>query len=385
MTEGEAMKRLLGALVLALTMFIVGAIPALAFEEHTGTTVLIGPGQTVNDDVFAAGNDITVAGHITGDLYAFGQTVTLTSGSRVDGDIIGAAQTVTIDGTVGDSVRAAAQLVQIQPDAHIGGGLVTAAQNTTMGGVVARGLATASQQLQISGQVGKEVRAGVATLTILPSAKIAGDLIYSSSAQSSIPQGTVGGEVHYIAPTQQTTQAPANGSGLGHLFGFLWFVGNVIAGLLLVSLVPRLRDASRVEILGRPLATFGVGLVTLVVLPIVAILLLITVIGIPLSLIGIGGYIAFLYLGWLLTGYALGYLILRVVTEHGNWPLPGVAALPFLIGFIVLTLLRLIPYVGLLTALIGGCFGLGSLVVALYRSSSSAGRPLHDKGMDDVA
>jgi cytoskeletal protein CcmA (bactofilin family) len=379
------MKRLMGTLVLALAMFIVGAVPALAFQEHTGTTVLIGPGQTVNDDVFAAGNDITVAGHITGDLYAFGQTITLTSGSRIDGDIIGAAQTITIGGTVGDSVRAAAQSVQVLPDAHIGGGLVTAAQNTIMGGVVARGLATASQQLQITGQVGKEVRAGVATLTILPTARIAGDLIYSSSAQSSIPQGTVGGQVHYIAPTQQTPQAPANGSGIGHIFGLLWFLGNVIAGLLLVSLVPRLRDASRVEILGRPWATFGVGVITLVVLPILAAVLLITVIGIPLSLIGIGGYIAFLYLGWLLTGYALGYLILRVVTERGRWSLPSVAAWPFLIGFIVLTLLRLIPFVGLLTALIGGCFGLGSLVLALYRSSSSAARSIHIEGTHHVA
>src|SRR5690349_11773490 len=65
------------AALLALLVLVVAAAPAAAFEQRAGPSVAVGPGETIDDDLVATGTDITVAGHITGDLYAFGRSLTV--------------------------------------------------------------------------------------------------------------------------------------------------------------------------------------------------------------------------------------------------------------------------------------------------------------------
>src|SRR5690242_17414433 len=68
-----------GALLLSL------AAPALAADIQQGDSVVIGPDQVVNDDVYAFGSNVQVLGTINGDLFAAGNTVTI--GGRVNGSV----------------------------------------------------------------------------------------------------------------------------------------------------------------------------------------------------------------------------------------------------------------------------------------------------------
>ena len=100
------------ALVLGSALLVL-AVPsaALASEVRNGTTAVVAPGETLNDDLFASGQTVTLAGRVIGDVYATGQTVVVTG--TVDGDLIAAAQQVVVDGTVNGNVRAAGAVITV--------------------------------------------------------------------------------------------------------------------------------------------------------------------------------------------------------------------------------------------------------------------------------
>src|SRR5262245_7136916 len=85
-------------LMLVLTGLAAGALPAQAWEFRNGDTVTVPAGTTIDDDLFATGQSVTIAGQVNGEVYALGQTVTVTG--AVQRDLIAAGQQVTLDGTV---------------------------------------------------------------------------------------------------------------------------------------------------------------------------------------------------------------------------------------------------------------------------------------------
>jgi hypothetical protein len=106
---------------------------------------------------------------------------------------------------------------------------------------------------------------------------------------------------------------------------------------------------------------FVVGLIGLVVLPLVAVLAMVTVIGIPTGialLLGVWPFLAFL--GYLVTAVWIGEWL---VTRAGD---AGVRRRPFLgavVGVVVLQVLAFVPLVAPILTL----FGFGSLLVAGWR------------------
>ena len=96
-------------------------------------------------------------------------------------------------------------------------------------------------------------------------------------------------------------------------------------------------------------------------LPIGSVLLLVTVVGIPLGL-SLLLALAFIYtLGYVVATVAVGNMILR--NSSSRWVV-------FLVGWIVLRLLALIPVVGGLLWFLGSVWGLGLLAVAIHGRST---------------
>jgi cytoskeletal protein CcmA (bactofilin family) len=362
------------AALLALLLFVLAAPSAAAFEHRAGPAVAVAAGETVDDDLVATGTEITVAGHITGDLYAFGRSLTVADTAQIDGDIIGAAQTVVVDGTVGGSVRTAGQVVRLERHARVDGGAVAAGQDVTVDGAVGRGLAAAAQRVQIGGTVGKDVRASVERLTVLPAARIAGDLLYTGREEATIPSDAVGGRVQYQAPAEPAARPRTDLSGLWWFMRGLWLIGNAVVGVLLIRLFPRLREAARSAMAAQAGVTFIAGIVALVVLPVLAVALLLTFVGIPLALVTIVGYGGSLYVGWLLLAYVVGVVAVAAYRRVQDGPARAAESLAapaeapewlFLLGLGVLFVLGLIPFLGGFIGLLGAGMGLGAVLVVL--------------------
>src|SRR6266540_6669200 len=46
-----------------------GAAPALAAEVRQGDSVVVGPNETINDDLYAFGSTVTILGTVNGDVF----------------------------------------------------------------------------------------------------------------------------------------------------------------------------------------------------------------------------------------------------------------------------------------------------------------------------
>jgi hypothetical protein len=368
----------LHALVLGGALLVL-ALPsaAMAAELRNGVSAVVAPGEMLNDDLFATGQTVTVAGRVVGDVFAAGQTVVVTG--TIDGDLIAAAQQVIVDGTINGNVRAAAgtvtvnghvarsvtslaQQVNISSSGRVDGSLVAAGETISAFGPVGRGITVGGSTLQLGGPVGGEVLAWAQTLSLGPNTSIAGDLEYHSERQADIPNGTVAGRVQYDPVERQQQQAPLL-NGLFDFGGLVWLCGSAILGGLTIIFAPR--AAARAVELGRqqPLLTFGVGLFALLAAPVAAVLIGVTLVGFPLALVVGALYWVGLLLAWPAVGLVVGAELARLVRRGEPMPVLG----SLVVGLIVLHLVTHLPIVGGLLAFLGLAFGLGLIVQSFRR------------------
>jgi hypothetical protein len=140
-------------------------------------------------------------------------------------------------------------------------------------------------------------------------------------------------------------------------------VSILVVGLVLLWLVGRgaawILEAGRTQ-LG---PAIGWGLLVFFGLPILAIIALVTVVGLPLGL-GVLAALGLLYaLGYSATAWILGWSIVRAPTA---W------VVAFLVGGVILRVVALVPILGGLVWFVAVVFGLGALLVAIWRGRSAA-------------
>jgi len=187
-------------------------------------------------------------------------------------------------------------------------------------------------------------------------ARIGGDLVYVDDKPVVSDGAKVSGE------TNKFDGGEIAGVGGAFALGF-WLTVSLsllVLGLLLLLLAPRAGDAIARTRKARWGASIGVGLLAIIVLPILAVVACISILGLPF---GIGLLLALfpLYaIAYATAAFAIGRLILK------NSRIPA-----FIVGLLILRLLALIPIVGGLFGLLAVIFGLGLLFVTLFRARSA--------------
>jgi hypothetical protein len=104
------------------------------------------------------------------------------------------------------------------------------------------------------------------------------------------------------------------------------------------------------------------GFIALVCIPVAALILMFTLIGVPLALLLIALYLALLLVGYVSTGIGLGaWALARIRSERteATWWRIGFAVL----GVLAISLLGRLPYVGGLVVFAGLLIGLGALLL----------------------
>jgi len=158
----------------------------------------------------------------------------------------------------------------------------------------------------------------------------------------------------------------------------LWLgfgLATIAWALLAAGLAGRqLREAARV-VATEPVQTFLVGLGSVIVLPILAILLMVTVIGAPL---GVGILLAAMpllaFAGYVVAATWIGGWIVRQAgptSPEGE----GRPYLPVLAGVLVLTVIGLVPVLTIVTA-IACLLGFGAVVLMGFRTLRGVPRPI---------
>src|SRR5262245_51267656 len=206
-------------------------------------------------------------------------------------------------------------------------------------------------RVTISGTVDGDVMVFRGHLVVSPGATVTGDVF---ARNPDVAPGTVQGQVR---------DAPSAGFRVGWLAGFLvWlaFVISVLAlGYLILWLAPRGADASYRAAREAFPASIGWGFAAFVGIPIVAVLLFVTLVGIPLGLVTLFALLPIYTIGYAMTAWIVGRLSLGPPRSRG---------LAMLVGWVIVAGLSLIPVAGGIVWFAATLFGLGAIVVAMWRA-----------------
>lgn len=327
-------------------------------------------GGSIDGNAIMAGGRSQIEGHVHGDVVLAGGTVDVRG--KVDEGVYAAGGDVRIDARVDRDLMAAGGTVLVTRAAEVAGDATLAGGNITIDGHVGRKLRAFAASVALNGRVDGDVEVAAEHVRIGPEARIAGRLVYHSPDRPDIAPGAV------IAGGVERSRrgfsglSPESGVGLvvAGVFRAFWFAGVLLVGALLILTLPRFSREAAATVGSDALASLALGFAMLVAVPLAAIMLFITIIGIPLGIGMLFAYGLLLMLGYVTAAIFVGDGVLRrirtVDAGSGGWRI-----LFLLVALVLIALLRLVPWIGDLAVFVLFLAGLGAFTLRCFRGYRS--------------
>jgi hypothetical protein len=375
-------KAILGLISLVFVFVVPGyALDVRKAEKGTGGEVSVAANETVDDTLVVFADSIRISGTITGDLIVFARNVeiqgtvqgnVISFGQRIEvsgnvgGDIFAFGQSIRTDGQIGQNLWGFGQTVTVGKDARLNHDAMIFATNSYLNGDISRDAMVRSATLDAGGRIGRDLSYAGGTLFVHTPSVIGRNLDSMTKSEKDVkidPGVTVGGkkklEFLKTQPSQYRTFSFYTKQALR--IGAAFFMG-----FLLCWIIPGMRRISLSS--GRALLTSGgIGFLAAVAAPIAAIILAITLIGIPVALLLVVLWLLGLYLAKIVIAKCIGSAILGSKSNGLSSTL-----LPLFLGLVIVIIAVNLPYIGGVLNFLLMITGLGALVLAVYRMRPAA-------------
>lgn len=333
------LKNLSFVLLLAiLALGLMAFRPAASFaQQGAGDKLVLGSNYTLREGET-----------LDGSLIVMGGNATLQSGSLVRRDVVILGGNLLVQGTVGGDVNVVGGLVTLESGAVVEGDV------NTLSGQLLR-----DEGAQVEGEINDSLA-------------LALPFIYANPARIEIPN--FNGEL--VAPF--TTASPLS-TGIGIVGGILWWLGRsfiwAILALLVGLFMPQHAQRAASAATAKPVVAGGLGCLTLLIAPAVLFLLILTICGIPIGLLGLFFLLAAWAFGIIALGLETGKRLARLLKQ--DWALPVSAmAGTFLLTLLVNGVGALVPCVGWLAPVLVGMVGLGAALVTRFGAQALPDAPV---------
>ncbi|MFA7685999.1 MAG: hypothetical protein WCX95_04340 [Candidatus Gracilibacteria bacterium] len=368
------MKKLISIIFVSLICGISLSMPAFAIEFGASENMVVD--TPMNDDFYVAGGRVEINADVNGDLFIAGGDVTVNG--NVLGDLMVAGGKVTVKGNVSDDLRMfggqGAIYGSVGDDVIVGGGQLDIAKTSIIGG----SLITGSGYLTIDGEVKGDVRGGVGMLIvngkiggslivtieekldISKTALINGDVKYSALIDMNVPTASVKGMIHFNKFDNQEALKEVTNAYLS--YRLMSYLSALLFVLIMIWLTPNALIKAAENTKKDILKTFGIGVVTMIAGFVGAILLMVTIIGIPLGLmifaaLFMAAYVAKIFVAAWVASYVINFK--KPAAKHFKVKLFfGIAG-----AMLIYYLIGLIPLVGWLVDIILFLIGIGSMAI----------------------
>ena len=372
-------------IIIACFAFLL-PLTASAYSVKKSDSVYVPKDEVIEGNLYAVGASLVIDGKVTGDIICAGQSINING--DVAGDVICAGQSININGKIGGNLRLIGNTINFNGQVErngiiIGATSITSASSTIgwdllilgnifeLNGKVGRDLYGGAGKVNLAGQIGKNINLDLGRqnnidkpLTIAGTAEINGQLKYKSDKEAVIDNGAViTGETIHNYPTAVTKKS--NLANLGWWWGkLISLFSALVIGLVLISFwreqIIKITDLIKVKIN----VSLGWGILALLLTPIIAIILLITIIGIPLALILMALWLIAMYVSKILVGILIGRTLLLKY-----WPKQKDSLiLAMIVGIVITYLVFAIPFIGWIATLMAALFGLGGIMLALKKA-----------------
>jgi len=370
--------------MLGLLALSAAVLPSDAAERpEVGET--IGKGGRIASDLYAFGGGVDVGADVNGDLIAGGGRVLISH--RVQGDLIVGAGSVVVGGLIEKSVRAAggavtiagrvarnvniaAGSITIAPEAVVEGSAQLAGGEVRVGGTIGRKLRVAGAVVVLGGEVAGNVEVVAQEIEILPTARLKGKLVYWSPRPARIDsQAVIGGRVTHNLP-ELPSRIARTGTAVVTVSRALFMAGLTVIAVALFLAFPRFTVLASRTVGSDPLKSLGLGLLLSAAIPVLAILSMITILGIPFGLLLFAGYSIALLAGFVLVAFYLGDVGAQAfMGKRSEQRVVRVAFLILALGMLLLG--RQIPVIGAILIVVAVLVGLGAMSLYAWRQRSA--------------
>jgi hypothetical protein len=243
------------------------------------------------------------------------------------------------------------------PAGQTAGDIVVLDGTVRIAGRATGDVVSVSGPIRLTGRVDGDLIAVSDRAVLGPTARVCGDLRYGDERPVLARGASVGGKI-----SKEDWADATNGWGWVGVFGW-WLavsVSTLIVGALLVWLAPGALYGAERSVREHRGATIGWGVAIAIGVPLLAILALVTLVGIPFGVALLLAAIPVLVVAYVTTAWIVGHKVLR---NRSTSPWAALFA-----GWGILRVLALIPVAGALVGLAATVVGLGSLAVALWQA-----------------
>lgn len=350
------------------------ALPALAEGEMAHFAIgadVFRAGRSVevdgagSDDLFLAGEIVTVTGDITGSAHLAGREVRVEG--AVGGDLYAAGDEVTQQGPVGGYATLFGRALSVS---SIGGDLRIAGSDLQLTGPVAGYAMVAGEKVGFDAEVAGDVSLAAEQVIWGEAARIRGRLIvYEETPGDLDVPDRVAPDARIERREIEAWEGPTPPSWRRAIIGFLLGVVGIAAlGALIAVLVPERLAEMRRQILDRPFHTLWLGFLTQSAVIGAGVLFALTLIGLLLTpamilLALVGGFA-----GYLVAAYAFGVGLFLAFGRSEPLSI-GARALSAGLGALAAGIIGLIPFLGWLFILAMVLTGVGAITLRVIRPS----------------
>jgi len=322
-----------------MLMIFLGLLSSGGHGLETLSGEIVSIDSPVDDDVFAAGNIVNINAPVDSAVVAGG---TVNVNAPIKGDLFAAGG-------------------QVYVNADVGGKVVTAGGTVNQGGNVGTNLVAAGGQINIlpKSEIGRD--ALIAGGDVVNAGQINGTLTVSASSLQN--SGNASKVDFYQVETRQEERREEPLERID-IFTILMIIGYFILGLILVHYLPKVFMAVDKEITSSPVIKTIVGFVTLIAVFIAILLVAVTVVGLPIAGLSLLLVAASMMLSGTFVSFSLGQWIGK------NLKVSQSNLVFFTMGFVILNVLFLIPYLGGLVSFIALSLGFGGIIYAGARAMS---------------
>ena len=364
-----------------LTIVFLALFSSLSFGQfEKGKEILID--KTQADDYYVAGENIRVNAVVQGDLVMAGASLIVKD--SVHGDFTAAGGEITVEGAIADDVRVAGGSITIDSkvgddlvvfggevilteNALINGKLVCYGGDVTVNGEVVEGLKISGGEVVINGTIRGPSKIAGEDFTFGPNAKFHGDVEYwHSDGEINFNTALVNAEAQYNEDLKEESQVSLSTFGFTSFKKWLIYIASAFLAILVFHALFRSAFSSAVEGLeDRLLKSFGFGLIYLIGIPVAILLAFLITIGIKLGLFAAAVFVFSLVFGQIVAALLMAYYLRNSKDKDwGFWPVTFVA-----LGFaVLLRLLTMIPFAGIVLAIVILSITYGALTLQVFRA-----------------
>ncbi len=367
------MKKLITLFLISL-FFVSCSFPVSAkILTNKDGEVKLDEKEIIKDDLFIGAKDAAIDGTVNGDVFVGAETVTITG--KINGNLHLGSASVTLQGA------------EISGNAYIGSGHVTVTKTTIDGSLflgsgnvsldkdsnIKGSLFIGAGDVTIDSKIGRNLYLGAGLANIGDNTKVGMNLYYAYEANSNnikiSDKAVISGEtikkVYEKQPKIDNKMAVGGLKAFKSITSIYWFVTTLVLGLLYLRFFKKHFTETSVIVSKKFWKNFGIGLLIFITIIPASLLLLITVIGIPLIKVIFLLMALFVFLSRFIVSLALG----QWMAIKFNWNKKMSNYWLFIIGLVVISVLKAVPVVGFFTTLVVTAVGLGALSTRLIQQN----------------